>query len=366
MVSGRKPVESHPHPFALREIAVMAARSRFEMELAACERPRSSAELRASGISRAMTGGTAWRRTSRGFYVSARDENPTLTPTQRILDAAPLVGANGAIGGWAAAYAAGIDALDGFDPYTMRELPVLIYQGDDVGCRARSGIVRSRERLLPGDVVERRGIRITTLNKTCFDGARLAPRLEEAVAFVDAMAHAGSVRLPAVEALVAARPGWKGIAQARVAVSLADPATRSTWETRLRICYVVEARLPRPQVNLPVFDREGRLLGIPDLLDEEAGFVVEFDGQHHRLRRQHRDDNVREELFESAGLTVARADSIDLGHYRTDLVRRLVDGHSRGLRRDRRHDRWTTVPPSWWFRSNDSAERRPIFGRYDT
>lgn len=130
--------------------------------------------------------------------------------------------------------------------------------------------------------------------------------------------------------------------------------------------------MPRPRVNLPVFDRDGRLLGIPDLLDEEAGFVVEFDGQQHRLRRQHRDDNLREELFESAGLTVTRADSLDLAHYRSDLVRRLIDGRARGLRRDRRHDRWTTVPPPWWFAANDSAEvltdaeKEEIFGRYDT
>ena len=35
-------------------------------------------------------------------------------------------------------------------------------------------------------------------------------------------------------------------------------------------------------MNCPVHDRSGRLLGIADLLDEEAGLVVEFDGADHR------------------------------------------------------------------------------------
>ncbi len=153
----------------------MAARSRFETEFPACQRPRSSAELRGAGIGRGTTAGRSWRRTSRGFYVAANDRDESLSATQRILDAAPLLGQNGAIGGWAAAYAAGVDNLDGRDPYTMQALPVLIYQGDNAGRRARDRVVTSRERLLPTEVVERRGIRMTTLLKSCFDGARLAP-----------------------------------------------------------------------------------------------------------------------------------------------------------------------------------------------
>lgn len=113
--------------------------------------------------------------------------------------------------------------------------------------------------------------------------------------------------------------------------------------------YVVEAGLPRPRVNIPVFDLEGKLLGIPDLLDEDAGFVTEFDGQDHRRHTQHRVDNVREEAFESAGLTVVRADSLDIQRYQRELRRRLRDGHRRGCTRDRSRDRWTTKEPAWWI-----------------
>ncbi len=76
---------------------------RFNRELRECHVPRSSAELWQAGVTRGMTAGPGWRRTSRGFYAPATPA--LLTPTQRILDAVPLVPRRGAITGWAAAYA---------------------------------------------------------------------------------------------------------------------------------------------------------------------------------------------------------------------------------------------------------------------
>ncbi|MEJ7744251.1 MAG: hypothetical protein WKF73_17965 [Nocardioidaceae bacterium] len=91
-----------------------------------------------------------------------------------------------------------------------------------------------------------------------------------------------------------------------------------------------EVGLPRPLVNCPVFNFDGELMGIPDLLDGKAGYVVEFDGEHHRSRRQHRSDNVREERFEAAaGPPVTRVDSLDLGSHRSELRGRLIAGYAR-------------------------------------
>ena len=100
-------------------------------------------------------------------------------------------------------------------------------------------------------------------------------------------------------------------------------------------------------MNVPIFDLDGRLLGIADLFDEEAGLVTEFDGQDHRLRQQHRADNIREEELEVVNLTVCRVDSLDLRQPRA-LVERLQARRAQGLRRDRRHDRWSLVEPDWW------------------
>ncbi|MBA3311659.1 MAG: DUF559 domain-containing protein [Nocardioidaceae bacterium] len=75
------------------------------------------------------------------------------------------------------------------------------------------------------------------------------------------------------------------------------------------------------------------LIAIPDLLDPDAGLVTEFDGRAHRKRRQHRADNVREEALEALGLTVVRADSLDMLWHRDELDARLQQGHGRGLSR---------------------------------
>ncbi len=351
-------------------------RSNFRRELAAASRPRPAAELLAAGVSPGALRGPRWRRTSHGFYVPAERQTTgsetgwprAPTPAQRILDASPLVPPAGALGGWAAAYVEGVGQLDGLDPYTMSALPLLIYLGRDVGRRRDARVRYSRERLSVADVAATAGLIITAPPRTAFDGARLADNLAEAVAFLDAYAHSGRLHLPTWGHYVSQHPGWEGVAQARAAAELADAAARSTWESRLRVFYVVEAGLPRPEVNIPIFDRDGNLLGIPDLLDPAAGLVTEFDGGLHRERSQHRHDNAREELFESHGLTVVRVDSLDMGYHHRALTHRLQDGRRRGLARDPRRDKWTVKEPDWWLDQADpgsyltDADRDDLYG----
>ena len=113
--------------------------------------------------------------------------------------------------------------------------------------------------------------------------------------------------------------------------------------------YRRQARLPRPLVNQPIFDREERFLGTPDLFDPEAALATEFDGMDHRERRQHRTDNLREEALEAANLVVCRVDSLDL-RSPLPLAERLQRRYQQGLRRDRRQDAWTLNQPAWWKR----------------
>ncbi len=144
--------------------------------------------------------------------------------------------------------------------------------------------------------------------------------------FADAVLSRRLVSAETLRTFGMGQGGRRGVAQCRATLELADDHSRSAWESRLRVFYQLRAGLPRPQVNVPLFDRTGRLLGIADLFDEDAAFVCEFDGQDHRQRRQHRADNVREEGLEATGLTVVRADSLDLRHFPEELERRLRSG----------------------------------------
>jgi hypothetical protein len=277
------------------------------------------------------------------------------SPSQRIAEAAALLPPYAALGGWAAAYWMGVRFLDG-----MRggdATPVLLNIGDGTGhIRKAPGVTVLRTRITAEELVRVRGFQVTTPVRTAFDGARLAPTLVEAVIFVDMMLASGLVTVDELAAyLPEHRAAWKGVAQARRALALADPATKSPPETRLRLLWTLEAGLPRPLVNRPVFTLDGHLIGFPDILDPMSATVGEYDGDQHRELAQHTADNAREEDFEDHGLVVTRVTRMDLQRDQR-TVQRLNRAWQRGMARDRRLDRWTLTPPAWYLnRASRSA-----------
>jgi hypothetical protein len=262
------------------------------------------------GATAAKLRGPSWRRSFHGWYVPA-DVVPA-SPTQRIVEGAALLPAGGAVGGWGAGHWLGAGLLDGVAPDGRTLLPLLLCLSERGHIRPHPGVVLSRERLPPQDVVELRGLRCTAPLRTGFDGARLARCLTEAVVTLDALAHAGVLDLEELSKYVGNHPRWRGVGRARQALIFADARSGSPAETRLRMLWRVRAGLPAPEVNVSVYDPYGRPLGIADLLDEEAGLVVEYDGADHRGLEQHTADNAREEGFEAHGLVVVRVTALDL------------------------------------------------------
>ena len=108
---------------------------------------------------------------------------------------------------------------------------------------------------------------------------------------------------------------------------------------------MLDAGLPIPEVNRPVLDRGGRLLGVADLLDVAAGVVGEYDGADHRAARRHTRDVAKGDALREHGLEVFRVTALDLP--RTDLVvsrMRRSRSRARFLSEDARS--WTLVDPS--------------------
>lgn len=287
--------------------------SLFSLQARFTDVPRSAAVLHAAGVSRSMTAGRNWQRAAHGYY---RSTDHTPTTAQRLVDASVNVPTGGALAGWAAAFVLGVDWCDGLGLDGRRQLPVPISTGPNVHRRSTPLLHYARDRLPPQERQRRHGLPVTTALRTAFDTARWAPSLTETVVALDACAHFGVVRLPALEEYVGEHAGWAGIRQVRAALPLVEPGVRSPWETRLRLVYVLEANLSRPLVNPPVYDDRGRFVGMPDLLDVEAGLAIEYDGSGHRQRFQHNQDNAREEALEDVGLVVVRVDSHDYVHGR--------------------------------------------------
>jgi hypothetical protein len=95
--------------------------------------------------------------------------------------------------------------------------------------------------------------------------------VREAAVVIDMMAAAELMSLRQLASYLATMAGGRGVRQVRRALELSSEESLSPNETRLRLIWVVDAGLPMPLVNQPVFDLDGALLGIADLLDPVAG-----------------------------------------------------------------------------------------------
>jgi hypothetical protein len=131
------------------------------------------------------------------------------------------------------------------------------------GVSARAGVSVHRAELPDGDVVERRGMPVTSALRTVADLGRRLP-LVEAVVAADMAPHRGLVSLDELRRSTASHRLSKGIARVRQVTELAEPATESPMETRLRLLLVL-ARLPRPEAQVRLHDEQGRFPGRPDL-----------------------------------------------------------------------------------------------------
>jgi len=98
----------------------------------------------------------------------------------------------------------------------------------------------------------------------------------------------------------------------------------------MRLVWEIDAGLPRPLVNKPVFDLRGRLIGIIDLLDFEAGVAGEFDGAEHRAALRHSHDVFREDDCRRHGLEYFMVTGPDMRSIPL-VVDRMVSTRSRAL-----------------------------------
>ena len=113
------------------------------------------------------------------------------------------------------------------------------------------------------------------------------------------------------------------------------------------LVWVMDAELPRPVCNQPVFDLAGNLLAIPDLFDVEAGCAGEYQGADHKDGERHRQDVARHDRLRSAGIEVFEVVGGDLMD--ADLVaKRMHASRERSLFLPPDRRRWTLEKPAWW------------------
>ncbi len=185
--------------------------------------------------------------------------------------------------------------------------------------RAPRGVLTRRALLIDGESQIVAGRAVTTPERTAFDIGRCAS-IRSAVAQLDALARATSLKADNVMRIAKCHPGAPGLRQLETVLELVDPGAESPRESYLRLL-LIEAGLPRPRTQIPVLDADGLPVAYLDLGWEEHMVAVEYDGEHHRIdRRQYVKDIRRLEMLERMGWIVVR---VVAGDHPADIVRRV-------------------------------------------
>lgn len=326
----------------------------------------------ASGLTARMARGPRWRSTSRGLFLPvdgdagpgagqvAMDPGADRAGTavdQRIVEASMICPDDGAITGWAALRWLSGSAYFG-GTYAGRPLPITLSVGRR-HVRRRPGVAVSAEFVLPEEIVEEDGIRVTVPTYAATFAARHAPDGEEAVRLLDMAMMADLVsREELVDFTLRRLATTTGIAQLEAALCLASENCWSPPEATMRLRWEVGLGLRRPLSNRPVFSLTGEHLGTPDLIDPVAGVVGEYDGAHHFLAGRQQRDAERAEGFRAAGLEYVVMTADDLTST-TGYLTRLAAAHDRALTEDRARG-WTMALPAYWVPTHTVDQRRAL------
>jgi hypothetical protein len=186
-----------------------------------------------------------------------------------------------------------------------------------------------RDRLLPGEVCTRFGVRVTSPARTAFDLARRAP-LVEAVAAVDSVAFRCKLAPEHLLAVAAAHPAARGSVQVRRVAELMDGRAMSLMETRARLVFVLRGLpAPIPQYEVRVTDGGRRWLdlGWPKVPEGRRKVGLEFDGPEHRTITGQNRDHLRDADLDDLGWEIVRIGAAQV------LDERLADALAARIRR---------------------------------
>jgi hypothetical protein len=149
--------------------------------------------------------------------------------------------------------------------------------------RCPAGIIARNERISQDEITEIAGIPVTTTARTAFDVGRYQTR-GQAIARMDALMRAAPFSSEEVLLLAKRYRGARGVKRLKAALPLVDGGAASPRETWLRLLYL-DAGLPTPRTQIPIFDIDGILLRTVDMGWEEFKVLAEYDGDQHRTDR---------------------------------------------------------------------------------
>lgn len=298
--------------------------------------------------------GPHWRRVAPGWSVPV--ETDSTATDQRIVEAMAGTPADAAVTGWASLAWSGAEWFTGMagDGSTPLDVPVAL---DGVrGIRSRSGLAYSEDWLFADDVEVVDGLVATIAARSVWHEVCRTRSLIPAVRTIDLAAAADLVDVAAMRDYAARLGARPGIRRLRLALDWSDENVWSPQEVTMRITWRHHCGGPL-LTNCPLFDLRGDHLLTPDLLDEAAGVVGEYDGAIHLEDARRRRDLDREALYRDHGLELVTMMSSSRPDATTFLAR-LDAAYRRAAQRRGAVRSWTTEQPPWWVDTSTVARRR--------
>ena len=172
----------------------------------------------------------------------------------------------------------------------------------------RSGMAVRRSDLAPGEICQVRGFPATTRIRTIADICRHFD-VVEAVVVLDMALRQRIVTIDELSTWASEHAGYHGLRRLRRALELGDGGAQSPMETRLRLLLIFGG-LPKPSLQVSVYDDTGGFIGRPDLYYPHAFLAIEYDGGTHRASVTA--DNRRQNRLLAAGYRLLRFSGADV------------------------------------------------------
>ena len=214
------------------------------------------------------------KRLRHGVYVHAA-EHAKLTPEQRhsilVRSVADKLGPAVAVSHQSAC------ALHGLAMYGHPLDKVHVTRLDGSAGRTEHGIVHHVGHVIrDNDLEEVNGVLIMKPARAVFEASTVGT-VESAIVVMDSGLHRGIVTEHELTDLTGRLWNWQGARGARYALSLADGRSESPGESRSRYLFRREG-LPVPDLQVPIYDAYGQLIGYSDFGWLEYRHLGEFDG----------------------------------------------------------------------------------------
>jgi very-short-patch-repair endonuclease len=232
---------------------------------------RGSAAVAAGLTTWTVLQGPGFLRLFPDTYIAAPTNGEPPDLKQRSLAAYRYVGGKGVLSGYSAAEVLGASC----GPWDAPAEVTVPHRGQ----RGTAGLIVRRAHLFPGEINEVKGLKVTSPVRTAYDLARRGDLVERVVA-VDRLANVHRFSPDLLLHFSARNPGTRGNELVPYVLAHADRRACSPMETRLRML-IMQAGLPRPQVQWVVQDEQTRTAVWLDLAWPDLMIGIEYEGERH-------------------------------------------------------------------------------------